>query len=227
MLPENASFFVRGEDGEEYGPVDLDELREWVGENRAGLGTEVRRDEPNAAWHPWQNYPELVALLAEVHATGATAIQAIAPLGRRVLAFAMDLILSGILSSPILVAMALIYLPDWFVQFSVASLQHPSVTPPELPGNAQPLFGMVSNIILACYFAGFHAAHGRTPGKSLMHISVVDQAGQKLPPVRALLRALIVIVSIGLLFVPFLYVFLNPQRRAFHDFVVDSYVIES
>ncbi len=86
---------------------------------------------------------------------------------------------------------------------------------------------VISDVILACYFAGFHAAHGQTPGKALMHLRVVDQAGKKLPPIRALLRALVVIVSMGLLFVPFLYVFLNPQRRAFHDLVVDSYVIES
>ena len=91
MLPENRSFFIRGDDGGEYGPVDLDELREWVRENRAGLGTEVRLDEPNAIWHPWQAYPELVALLAEAHATGSAPVpdQAdpiIAPIWKRILA---------------------------------------------------------------------------------------------------------------------------------------------
>ena len=69
MLPENPTFFVRGEDGVEYGPVDLAELREWVAENRAGIGTEVKRDEPGSIWEPWQNFPELVALLAEVNVT--------------------------------------------------------------------------------------------------------------------------------------------------------------
>ena len=69
MLPENPMFFVRGEDGVEYGPVDLAELREWVAENRAGIGTEVKRPEPGSVWEPWQNFPELVALLAEVNVT--------------------------------------------------------------------------------------------------------------------------------------------------------------
>ncbi len=116
MLRENRSFWVRGDDDQEYGPVDLEELREWVRENRAGLGTDVRRDEPDAPWHPWQNYPELVALLAEVHAVGVVPSQVIAPLGKRALAFAMDLILSAILSFPILFALALIFIPDWCVQ---------------------------------------------------------------------------------------------------------------
>ena len=227
MLSENSSFFVRGEDDAEYGPVDLEELREWVVENRAGLGTEVRRDELDAPWRPWQSFPELVALLAEVHVTGAMARQALAPMGRRVLAFAMDLILSGILSSPILFALALIFIPDWCVQSALTSLQPQAGMPPQLPENARIIGSIISDVILACYFAGFHAAHGQTPGKALMHLSVVDQTGKKLPPLRALLRALVVIVSMGLLFVPFLYVFLNPQRRAFHDIVVDSYVIES
>ena len=64
--PPPPAFIVRGDDGEEYGPVDLAELREWVRENRAGLGTVVRPDRPDASWQPWQNYPELVALLAAV-----------------------------------------------------------------------------------------------------------------------------------------------------------------
>ena len=96
MLPENNDFFIRGEDGEEYGPVGLDELRNWVRENRAGLGTEVRRDEPGAPWNQWQGYPELVALLAEAHVTspvpGVPGL-VLAPMGRRIGAFAVDLLL--------------------------------------------------------------------------------------------------------------------------------------
>src|SRR5277367_5676801 len=100
MLPENRSFMVRGDDGQEYGPVDLQELREWVQENRAGLGTDVRLDEPDADWQPWQAYPELIALLAEAHATGGDPAQPtmiIAPIWRRVIAFGLDLILISIL----------------------------------------------------------------------------------------------------------------------------------
>jgi uncharacterized RDD family membrane protein YckC len=230
MLPENRSFLIRGDDGQEYGPVDLDELHEWVRENRAGLGTEVRLDEPNAPWHPWQAYPELVALLAEAHATGhapapGQASLIIAPLGRRMLAFAMDLILSGLLSFPILFALALIYMPDWCVQSALASLRQQA--PPELPAYARIIGSLISDGILACYMAGFHAAHGRTPGKSLLRLRVVDQTGRKPPLIKSFVRALMLIVSMGLFFMPFIYVFLNPQRRALHDLVTDTCVVNA
>src|SRR5271156_5698487 len=94
--PPPPAFIVRGDDGEEYGPVDLAELREWVRENRAGLGTVVRSDRPDASWQPWQNYPELVALLAEAHAGGPPPVPGtlvVAPLLRRAGAFALDLVL--------------------------------------------------------------------------------------------------------------------------------------
>src|SRR5471030_2478256 len=119
MLPEHNVFLIRGDDGQEYGPVDLEELRDWVRENRAGLGTEVRLDETGAPWHPWQNYPELVALLAEVHVTSPVPGQpglVIAPMGRRILAFALDLVLIWILIVPIFLTLVLVFLPDWFVQ---------------------------------------------------------------------------------------------------------------
>src|SRR5271155_2215249 len=104
MLPENHAFLIRGDDGQEYGPVDLGALRAWVRENRAGLGTEVRRDEPGASWHPWQNYPELVALLAEVHVTGPLPPLpglAVAPVWRRVVAWMIDIMLVAILLNPV------------------------------------------------------------------------------------------------------------------------------
>jgi uncharacterized RDD family membrane protein YckC len=229
MLPENHSFFIRGEDGQEYGPVDLDELRDWVRENRAGLGTEVRLDEPGAPWHPWQNYPELVALLAEVHVTSPVPGQpglVIAPLGRRILAFGLDLVLISILVTPIFLTLALVCLPDWFVQYVVATSQ-PPFTPPDLPLDGKVVANLISDVILALYFTGFHAAHGQTPAKALLRLRVVDQSGRKPNPVKAFLRSLALIFSMSLLFLPLTYAFLNPQRRALHDFIAGTYVVKA
>jgi uncharacterized RDD family membrane protein YckC len=230
MLPENPSFVIRGDDGEEYGPVDLEELREWVRENRAGLGTEVRRDEPGATWNSWQTYPELIALLAEAHATGNVQPPPLeivaAPLLKRALAFAMDLILCGFLSFPILFALALIYLPDYFTQLTTALSQAQGPIP-QVPENASIVGSLISNLVLALYFAGFHAVHGFTPGKALMRLRVVDSTGEKPSFLRGFARALVLIVSMNLFFIPFLYVFFNPQRRAFHDIVSDTCVVNS
>jgi uncharacterized RDD family membrane protein YckC len=77
------------------------------------------------------------------------------------------------------------------------------------------------------YMAGFTFAHGQTPAKGLLRIRVVDENGEKLGPVKSLLRALLLVFSIQLLFIPMAYAFFNPQRRAFHDFIVGTYVIEA
>jgi uncharacterized RDD family membrane protein YckC len=229
MLPEKNSFWIRGDDGQEYGPANLDELRDWVRENRAGLGTEVRLDEPNAAWHPWQNYPELVALLAEVRVTSPVPGQpglVIAPVGRRVIAFALDLILIIIPVLIICVTLALVFAPDWYVQAVVSGSQHP-FNPPDLPLDANVVVNLIYDLMLALYFAGFHAAHGQTPAKALLRLRVVDQSGRKPGPVKAFLRALALIFSMSLLFLPFAFVFFNPQRRALHDLIAGTYVVEA
>jgi uncharacterized RDD family membrane protein YckC len=239
MLPEPHSFFIRGEDGQEYGPADLDELREWVKENRAGLGTEVRIDEPNAPWLPWQNYPELIALLAEVHVTGpvpGVPGLVIAPLGRRILAFAGDLILAAIPTMIIWYAVVMLCFPDWvvkdvvafnqFLSDAAAGNQH-AFTPPEVPQRLIVVSELLRDTIIAFYFAGFIVAHGQTPAKAMLGLRVVDRFGRKPPPLAGFLRALVMIFSMSLFFLPMAYAFFDPQRRALHDFIVGTYVVEA
>jgi uncharacterized RDD family membrane protein YckC len=228
MLPENRAFLIRGEDGREYGPVELDELREWVQENRAGLGTDVCLDQPGATWQSWQTYPELVALLAEIQGTGALTGptgRVIAPAIRRILACALDLILCSFLSSPILSVVMTLSLPDWQAQFWQIVLQ------PQTPMSPQFVhYIMLSNIIfyviLVLYMTGFQAAHGQTPAKAIMRLRVVDQDGQKPGFTRAFLRALVFSASFYFYGIPLFYAFFNPQRRALHDFAAGTYVVE-
>jgi uncharacterized RDD family membrane protein YckC len=229
MLPEIHTYLIRGDDGQEYGPVDLNEMYSWVQENRAGLGTEVRIDEPDAPWRPWQDYPELIALLAQAHVTspvpGLPGL-VIAPMWRRVAAFGLDLILIMVLATPIFAILAVFFMPDWFVQYIAASYQ-PSFTPPEIPLFVKVWSNMTFNLVLTLYFAGFHLAHGQTPGKTLLRLRVVDSAGQKPSLAKSIIRALVLIISMNLLFLPLVYAFFNPSRRALHDFVADTYVIEA
>jgi uncharacterized RDD family membrane protein YckC len=229
MLPENRFFMVRGEDGQEYGPVELTKLREWVQENRAGVGSEVRLDEPGATWLPWQSYPELIALLAETNAVapvpGAPEL-VIAPMGRRILAFGLDLILVSILVTPILITLAIIFLPTWFEQYAV-QVSQPPYTYPEPPLKGRVTGSLISNIVLVLYFTGFHAAHGRTPGKALMRLRVVNQAGQNPGIVNSFLGAFVKILSMSVLLIPFFYAFFNSRRRALHDMVADTCVVNA
>jgi uncharacterized RDD family membrane protein YckC len=229
MLPENSAFMVRGDDGQEYGPVDLEELRQWVRENRAGIGTAIRLDEPNARWQAWQSFPELVALLAEVQSTDAAPGRSgfsIAPIGKRMLACVADVILSSILASPILYVAATFIAPDWEAQFS-HYLFHP-----EMPLTGPLLIYLelsnsLSYLMLALYMAGFHAAHGQTPAKSILRLRVVDQFGQKPSLWKCFLRGIAFSLSFYLYGIPLAWAFLNPERRAFHDYVAGTYVVEA
>jgi len=230
MLPENRSFLVRGEDGQEYGPVDLNALRDWVQENRAGLGSEVRLDEPGAPWHPWQNYPELIALLAEVHVTSPVPGQpglVIAPMGRRICAFALDLILAYILAWPLIYLLtAASGFPDLEQRF-LSALLYPDAPAPQAVMTYGMLSSLASNCILTLYFTGFLAIHGKTPAQALFRLRVVDPSGRKPHAVKSLLRALALIFSMNLLCLPLAYAFFNPQRRALHDFLAGTYVVEA
>jgi uncharacterized RDD family membrane protein YckC len=231
MLPQKREFLIQGEDGTEYGPAGLEELRDWVRENRAGLGSFVRLDEPGAIWEPWQHYPELVALLAEAKATSRGAGLTIAPLGRRVLAGIADVVLGYILALPIIFVVFVISLitvpdlPGQMIQFYL----HPQNPVPE------PLviyLVEVSNLIycgvLTLYMAGFQAAHGRTPAKALMHLRVAAPDGGNPPLIRSLLRGLLFSLSVIYLYCfPLLYLMLSPHRRAFHDYAADTCVVEA
>lgn len=231
-MTEDHAYIVRGDDGVEYGPVSLAELRDWVRENRVGLGTDVRPAAADGNWHPWHFYPELVALLAEVRVTGALpSATVLAPMGRRFAAFLLDLIMSFVL---VVVLWWTIY---WFlpadllvrmILYTQAILQ--GVTPP-----AQPVppawFEIWANIILlgvpVLYYTGFHAAHGRTPAKSICHLQVTDAQGRKPTFGKALVRALIFVISVYFLYgIPLLYAFFHPQRRGLHDLVAGTYVVE-
>jgi len=227
MLPENPSFLIRGDDGHEYGPVDRDELRDWVRENRAGLGTEVRLDEPGATWRPWQNYPELVALLAEAQVTNSVPGQpdlVIAPIWRRVVAWMMDIMLMAILLNPIQLLL------DHFIPMH--DILQAATNPAMIQTLSTPMlyqviaFVILDNACLVLYFTICHAVSGRTPAKALLRIRVVDQEGRKPAAVKAFVRALTLVFSVNLLF-PLIYVFFNPQRRTLHDVAADTCVVNA
>ena len=230
MLPDERAFLVRGDDSLEYGPVGLDELREWVRENRAGLGTEVRRDEMGASWQPWQSYPELVALLAEVRGTSPVArlpgALVIAPMGRRMVACVLDLILSYMLAYPIIFTIMTVRVPGWQEQIMGILLNSQIQPSPDLD-HYMVLGRLTWYVIVVMYLAGFQALHGKTPGKSMLRLRVVDEKGEKPRLNRTVLRGLAFVLSFYAFGIPFACVFLNPQRRAPHDFVAGTWVVRA
>jgi uncharacterized RDD family membrane protein YckC len=230
-MNEPSAYFVRGDDEAEYGPVDLAELREWVAENRVGLGTNVRPDAADSEWNPWQYYPALVALLAEVRVTGPAEapLPVTAPLGRRATACCLDLILAFGLAVPPVVALVLLIPPDLLASFMHYSQ---AVLNGQTPASPYPLwflalFNGFCFFLPMLYFGGFVAAHGFTPGKSLLHLKVVDAQGRKPGLWQSLMRAFVFMVCVYYFFgIPLFYAFFNPQRRALHDVAAGTYVIE-
>jgi len=81
-------------------------------------------------------------------------------------------------------------------------------------------------IVLVGYFVYFWGIEGATPGKKLMGLRVT-RPGTREPigPGRALLR-LVGITAGNILFVDLIVAFLHRDRRALHDMIADSIVVE-
>ena len=81
-------------------------------------------------------------------------------------------------------------------------------------------------IVLTGYFVYFWGIEGATPGKKLMGLRVARAgSGQPIGPGRALLR-LVGITAGNILFVDLIVAFLHRDRRALHDMIADSIVVE-
>ena len=202
--------------------IDLDELREWVQENRAGLGTEVRVDESNSLWQPWQYYPELVALLAEVRcrgpATGVPSGLIVASFGRRTLAYcpaSLILILIQILTAPLVfVVMKISGIADWQDQVVRMFLQPDIPVAPELLYYLR-ITNLMWYVITTLYMAGFLSAHGKTPAKAMLRLQVVsDGRGQEPSRQLKLLRGIVFAISISLWAAHVLRLFQSATPRA-------------
>lgn len=81
-------------------------------------------------------------------------------------------------------------------------------------------------IVLTGYFVYFWEVEGATPGKKLMGLRVTRPGTrQPIGPGRALLR-LVGITAGNILFVDLIVAFLHRDRRALHDMIADSIVVE-
>src|SRR5271169_659344 len=54
---------IIGSDQKEYGPVGVEDLRQWIREGRANAQSRVRVEGGAADWQPLSAFPELAALL--------------------------------------------------------------------------------------------------------------------------------------------------------------------
>ena len=234
-------FFILGGDGNEYGPVSVAKIQEWMIAGRANLQTKARRAN-DTEWRPLGEYAEFGgAPAAEPSAARATVSsppplsaeranqRPLAGLGARFGAALID----GILKSLCLIPLCFV-----FIDLARTAVQNPSqpLTPEQvsealMPAYMQclPLYGILAllQITLLCL-------RSQTVGKLLLRIQIVDiQNGQPGGPVRAfLLRALVptmieFIPLLGFVFwlVDTCFIF-REDRRCIHDLIAGTRVVK-
>lgn len=215
-----ADYWIKGDDGEEYGPAPIEELAEWIEEDRAGLDSLVRTT-PDGEWKPLQTHPELLALVVNIRNGGLFPGQpqlVLAPFLPRILAYGLDVFLVGMVAGFINVALP----AAWRVDSE--SMYHHMISGKAL--SPQEIWFLLGTIFLyILYFTLFHATTGQTPGKRLCRIRVVDAHGLTVSYWTAFVRAVGSLVSQMPYYAGFFIAFVTPNRRTLHDFIARTYVV--
>jgi uncharacterized RDD family membrane protein YckC len=174
-----------------------------------GLTLEFAEDTP-ATDTPSANRSEPVVVRPSPVARSSSAADTVASLGSRTLAAVIDhAILLGI---------------DVVVFYS--TLRMTGLTTDEW--RALPLLPFVAFLVLLklAYFAAFTALGGQTIGKMAAGIRVVADDQLILDPGRAIKRTLTSAVSLASLGLGLIPALVGPDRRAFHDRVAHTHVVE-
>lgn len=84
---------------------------------------------------------------------------------------------------------------------------------------------LFANILFIGYTSFLHAVAGQTIGKRIVGIGVVRTDGSPLGLARSLLRTFGYFVS-SIFYLGFLLAFVDKERRALHDYMADTVVVE-
>ena len=85
-------------------------------------------------------------------------------------------------------------------------------------------FGWYSLIPIA-YVIGFWIWKSATPGKMALGLKIIDEQGNNLTPVTAIIRYLGYILSGIILGIGYLMIAFNKNKRGLHDMIAKTYVI--
>jgi uncharacterized RDD family membrane protein YckC len=76
-----------------------------------------------------------------------------------------------------------------------------------------------------CYLLVFHVALGRTLGMRLLRIKIIDAYGDAPTPGRCALRVASYAVGLATLFLGFLWIGFDSEKRGLHDWIAGTYVV--
>jgi len=153
-----------------------------------------------------------------------------AGLGRRIVAFIVDLILILLLDA---VTVAFLGLFRGLQNLYFFAVRHASVDSLTTEGTSAALFGsiiaaygIVIIVIPWLYYAGFESSRSQaTPGKLLMRIVVTDLDGNKPSFARVTLRHFAKFISTLVIFLGFLMIGLTSKRQGLHDKIAGCLVL--
>jgi uncharacterized RDD family membrane protein YckC len=174
--------------------------------------------------------PETTIAVATPEEEEYTDIGVYAGLGRRFIAFIVDLLL--LLLFDVVAAFVLgltrgiqnLYF--YLVQHIPASSLTPEGTTTALWTSIIASYGVLLIIIPWVYFAGFESSRSQaTPGKLLMNTVVTDLQGNKPSFARVTLRHFAKIISALILFLGFLMIGLTKKRQGLHDKIAGCLVL--
>jgi uncharacterized RDD family membrane protein YckC len=90
------------------------------------------------------------------------------------------------------------------------------------------VMGMVLSIAIAMtYLLVFQITAGRTLGMRLLKIKIIDVWGGRPSPGRCVVRCLGYVVGLATLFLGFLWVGFDSEKRGLHDWIAGTYVIRA
>jgi len=152
-----------------------------------------------------------------------------AGLGRRFIAFIVDIILIILIGSVVITFFSLVN-GIKYAYFMATGVHYSALTEAgSLDAALGPIvasFGMIFIVIPWLYFAGFESSRSQaTPGKVLLHLIVTDLAGNKPTFARTTLRFFGKYISTLIIFIGFLMIGFTKKRQGLHDKIAGSLVL--
>jgi len=152
-----------------------------------------------------------------------------AGLGRRFIAFIVDIILIIIIGSIVITFFSLVNGVK-YAYFMATGVHYSALTEAgSLDAAVGPIvaaFGMFLIVVPWLYFAGFESSRSQaTPGKVLMHLIVTDLAGNKPTFARTTLRFFGKFISTLIIFIGFVMIGFTKKRQGLHDKIAGCLVL--
>lgn len=97
----------------------------------------------------------------------------------------------------------------------------------ETMSNASQAKNALSFILFFVYFTYFHGSTGRTPGKALLGLKVVQVSGEPAGYGAAFLRWVGYIVSALFAFIGFIWIIFDGKKQGWHDKLAQTYVVSA